>query len=189
MVKADEKVVARLLELKPDQKKAWGGNREAPEIKEFDRLLSEELERGVLATELAFLLEYKTSQAITNRYKRYRGSYSIGFTQDGEVKHRKKFSVSIPKPKGVKPVGRPRAEIYEGDLQILSELEVMSEEISNLQNKLTTLTYSAVDKKIPQKNIANALGISISDVKYLVAKRAKPEWFVRNRKFKGGDVK
>jgi hypothetical protein len=88
-MKADEKVVKRLRELRVDQKKAWGGNREAPEVEEFDRLLVGEIERGVLATELAFLLEYKTSQAITNRYKRVKHYYSIGFTQEGEVKHRK----------------------------------------------------------------------------------------------------
>ena len=76
-------------------------------------------------------------------------------------------------------MGRPKAKIYETDLLILSELEVMSKEISNLQNKLTTLTYSAIDKKIPQKFIANALGRTVSDVKYLIAKRDRPEWFVK----------
>ena len=100
-MKADEKVIERLRELRVDQKKAWGGNREAPEIEEFDRLLVEEIERGVLATELAYLLGYKTSQAITNRYKRIKQSYSIGFTQDGEVKHRKRFSRSLVKTKEV----------------------------------------------------------------------------------------
>lgn len=88
-MKADEKVIERLRELRVDQKKAWGGNREAPEIEEFDRLLVEEIERGVLATELAFLLGYKTSQAITNRYKRVKHYYSCGFTQDGQVKWQK----------------------------------------------------------------------------------------------------
>jgi hypothetical protein len=86
-------------------------------------------------------------------------------------------------------VGRPRAEIYETDLLILSELEVMSKEISNLQNELITLTYFAIDKKIPQRFIANALGKTVGDVKYLIAKRDRPEWFVKNRNFKGGDKK
>jgi hypothetical protein len=43
-MKADEKVIERLRELRVDQKKAWGGNREAPEIEEFDRLLVGEIE-------------------------------------------------------------------------------------------------------------------------------------------------
>jgi hypothetical protein len=96
-MKADEKVIKRLRELRVDQKKAWGGKRDVPEVLEFDRLLVGEIERGVLATELAFLLEYKTSQAITNRYKRIKKSYSIGFTQSGEVKSTQKYRVGRPK--------------------------------------------------------------------------------------------
>jgi hypothetical protein len=96
-MQADEKVVARLLELKPDQKKAWGGNRDAVEVLEFDRLIVDEIERGVSAVELALALGYQSSQAITNRYKRVKQSYSIGFTQKGEVKSTQKFRVGRPK--------------------------------------------------------------------------------------------
>ena len=81
-------------------------------------------------------------------------------------------------------MSRPKAKIGEKDLQILSELETISKEIYNLQKKLITLTYYAVDEKIPQKYIAGVLGRSVSDVKYLIAKRSKPEWFIKNRNFK-----
>ena len=66
----DEKVVKRLLELKEEQKKAWGGQRNDPAILEFDKIIVEEIERGVNPLELAYLLGYTSSQAITNRYKR-----------------------------------------------------------------------------------------------------------------------
>ena len=87
MIKADETVVARLLELRPLQReKARGLKRDAPEVLEFDRLIVEEIERGVSAAELAMLLGYKTVGGVSNRYKRIKKNYSIGFTQTGEVK-------------------------------------------------------------------------------------------------------
>jgi len=87
MIKADERVVARLQELRPLQReKARGAKRDAPEVLEFDRLIVEEIERGVSAAELAILLGYKTTGGVSNRYKRVKKSYSIGFTQTGEVK-------------------------------------------------------------------------------------------------------
>ena len=97
LVKADEKVVERLLELRPLQHKANGGNRNALEVLEFDRLLVEEIERGVSAVELALLLGYKTSQGVSIRYSRIKKSYSIGFTQSGEVKSTQKYRVGRPK--------------------------------------------------------------------------------------------
>ena len=86
-------------------------------------------------------------------------------------------------------MGRPLKKVCEKDLQTLSELETITKEIHNLQKTLTTLTYYAIDEGIAQKYIANVLGRSVSDVKYLIAKRDKPEWFVKNRNFKGGDKK
>jgi hypothetical protein len=98
LVKADEKVVMRLLELKPVQReKARGAKRDAPEVLEFDKLLVEEIERGVSAVELALLLGYKTSQGVSIRYKRIKKSYSIGFTQTGEVKSTQKYRTGRPK--------------------------------------------------------------------------------------------
>ena len=92
-MQADEKVVARLQELKPYQKKACGGNRDAVEVLEFDKLLVEEIERGVSAAELAVLLGYETVGGVSNRYKRIKRSYSIGFTQTGEVKSTQSYRV------------------------------------------------------------------------------------------------
>jgi len=98
LAKADEKVVARLLELKPLQReKARGGKRDAPEVLEFDKLLVDEIERGVSAVELALLLGYKTSQGVSIRYTRIKKSYSIGFTQTGEVKSTQKYRTGRPK--------------------------------------------------------------------------------------------
>jgi hypothetical protein len=104
LAKADEKVVERLLELKPHQQKARGGNRsDYPEVLEFDKLLVEEIERGVSAVELALLLGYKTSQGVSIRYTRIKKSYSIGFTQTGEVKSTEKYRKGRPrKDKGDK---------------------------------------------------------------------------------------
>ena len=94
MIKADETVVARLLELRPLQReKARGLKRDAPEVLEFDRLIVEEIERGVSAAELAMLLGYKTVGGVSNRYKRIKRSYSIGFTQTGEVKSTQSYRV------------------------------------------------------------------------------------------------
>lgn len=94
MAKPDEKVVARLLELRPLQReKARGLKRDAPEVLEFDKLIVEEIERGVSAAELATLLGYKTTGGVSNRYKRVKKSYSIGFTQTGEVKSTQSYRV------------------------------------------------------------------------------------------------
>ena len=99
-VQADEKVVARLQELRPLQReKARGLKRDAPEVLEFDKLLVEEIERGVSAAELAVLLGYKTVGGVCNRYKRIKKNYSIGFTQTGEVKSTQSYRMGTKRKK------------------------------------------------------------------------------------------
>jgi hypothetical protein len=159
-MQADEKVVARLKELRPLQHKANGGNRNAPEVLEFDKLLVDEIERGVSAVELASLLGYKTSQGVSNRYNRIKKSYSIGFTQTGEVKSTQKYRV-----------GRPKVVVDESGLEILAELEIVSKDFHELEEKLKRLTNSALDSKIPAQQIADATGVPLFRVKYLAEKR------------------
>ena len=92
-VKPNETVVARLLELKPFQQSRGGyitGGVRAPELIEFDNLLVNEIERGVSPVELAFLLKYSSSGALTKRYKDIKTKYSLGFTQAGEVQKKEK---------------------------------------------------------------------------------------------------
>jgi phage anti-repressor protein len=162
-MKADEKVVERLQELKVGQMKAWGGNRTDPDILEFDRLLVEELERGVSAVELALLLGYKTSQAITNRYKRVKQNYSIGFTQSGEVKSTQKNRV-----------GRPRAVAVDiTAVKILAELEIVSKHYLDLQKKREELIVRAFDNKVSAREIAEATGITKFNAKYFQEQKRK----------------
>ena len=89
-VKPDEKVVARLLELKPNQKhlKLKGKSDRPQEAVEFDNLLVSEIERGVSPLELAILLGYETSCAITKRYGDIKTKYSKGFNSEGKVRNR-----------------------------------------------------------------------------------------------------
>jgi hypothetical protein len=89
-VKPDETVVARLLELKPFQSKSKLRGVRASELIEFDNLLVNEIERGVSPVELAFLLKYSSSGAITKRYKDIKIKYSLGFNQAGEVMRKEK---------------------------------------------------------------------------------------------------
>lgn len=171
MTKADEKVVARLLELKPDQKKAWGGNRAAVEVLEFDKLIVDEIERGVTAVELALALGYQSSQAITNRYKRVKQSYSIGFTQKGEVKSTQKFRVGRPKSVTVDTTA----------VKILTELEIISKQYSDLKKRKQELIILAIDNKITAREIAEATGHTTFNIKNFRHKK--------NQGFLGGDIK
>jgi hypothetical protein len=170
-MKADEKVIERLLELKPDQSKAWGGKRNAPEVLEFDRLIVEEIERGVSAVELALLLGYGTSQAITNRYKRVKQNYSIGFTQKGEVKSTQKYRTGRPKVVTVDTTG----------VKILVELEIISKQYRELKKRKEELMALAFDNQITAREIAEATGITKFNAKYFQDQKRKG--------FVGGDTK
>ncbi len=159
----DEKVVKRLLELKEEQKKAWGGRRNDPAILEFDKIIVEEIERGVNPLELAYLLGYTSSQAITNRYKRIKKYYSIGFTQTGEVR-------SIGRGTKIK------AETVDIDkLKTTIELEIISKQFFDLEEKIGHLVEVALENKIPYQDISNTMNIPIVKVKYFVEKKREGE--------------
>lgn len=170
-MKADEKVIERLRELKPHQKKACGGNRDVAEVLEFDKLIVDEIERGVTPVELALALGYQSSQAITNRYTRVKKSYSIGFTQSGEVKSTQSFRVGRPKKETVDTTG----------VKILTELEIISKQYSDLKKRKEELIILALDNKITAREIAEVTGVTKFNVKYFADKK--------NKGFIGGDTK
>ena len=161
----DEKVVKRLLELKEEQKKAWGGQRNDPAILEFDKIIVEEIERGVNPLELAYLLGYTSSQAITNRYKRIKKYYSIGFTQKGEVKYSPRETWIERQPKTVDTT----------ELKTLIELEIVSKQFFDLEKKIGNLIEFALENKTSYQDIAQTMNIPITKVKYLVEKKREGE--------------
>ena len=162
----DEKVVKRLLELKEEQKKAWGGQRNDPAILEFDKIIVDEIERGVNPLELAYLLGYTSSQAITNRYKRIKKYYSIGFTQRGEVKHSlRERRETWRKPKTVDTA----------ELKTLIELEIVSKQFFDLEKKIGNLIEFALENKTSYQDIAKTMNIPITKVKYIVEKKREGE--------------
>lgn len=161
----DEKAVKRLLELKEEQKKAWGGRRDDPAILEFDKIIVEEIERGVNPMELAYLLGYTSSQAITNRYKRIKKYYSIGFTQKGEVKYSPGETWIERQPKTVDTT----------ELKTLIELEIVSKQFFDLEKKIGNLIEVALENKTSYQDIAQTMNIPITKVKYLVEKKREGE--------------
>jgi len=138
-MQADEKVVARLKELRPLQReKARGAKRDAPEVLEFDKLIVEEIERGVSAAELAILLGYKTTGGVSNRYKRVKKSYSIGFTQTGEVKSTQSHRV-----------GRKRKKMKVRDLVSHLQMSYLPDDEVDVRDVVELI------KEVEGKNVGN----------------------------------